>query len=94
MTDNFDRIKIERTKDMPQLKREIILKLFDFVSRRKHGQWWKYTGEFIYQGTTYNLECECTYDNQIFTYRNLYIEHKQEVIDVDELVRQGIITND
>ena len=81
--------KLERLKDMPQLKKEIVSYLFDFVSRKKWGQWWKYKGEFKYEGQSYNLECECMFDNQMFTYRNMFIEHKQIVIDIEELNRTG-----
>lgn len=77
-----DRLKFERVKSMPKLKQEIISYLFDFVSRKPHDQWWVYKGEFMYEGNSYLLECDCRMDNQVFTYRNLHIEHKQEVVDL------------
>lgn len=86
-----DKMKFERMKELPRLKQEIISYLFDFVARKPHSQWWQYKGEFKYEGEEYNLECECKYDNQMFTYRNLFIEHKQQVIDVDDLVRKGLL---
>lgn len=85
------KIKFERTKDMPVLKKEIISHLFDYVSRRPFNEWYKYKGEFKYEGKEYNLECECKMDNQMFTYRNLFIEHKQQIIDLDQLVRDGVL---
>lgn len=78
-----DKMKFERVKSMPRLKREIISYLFDFVARKETNRWWSYKGEFIYEGTTYDLECDCKYDNQMFTYRNMHIQYKQEVIDLD-----------
>ena len=81
--------KIERFKDIPQLKREIIAYLFENMSRKERDRWFQFKGEFVYENVEYNLECECKWDNQIFSYRNLFIEHKQQVIDVDELVRNG-----
>lgn len=86
-----DKMKFERSKDMCALKKEIIMYLFDFVARKPHDQWWQYKGEFQYEGKTYNLECDCKYDNQMFTYRNLHIEHKQQIIDVNEMIRKGLI---
>ncbi len=59
--------KLERIKNMPKLKQEIVSYLFEFVSRKPWGQWWKYKGEFIYEGQGYDLECEVKFDNQIFT---------------------------
>jgi hypothetical protein len=91
MTFTDDKMKVERITTMCNLKREIMSYLFEFVSRKKEGRWWKYKGEFIYDGKTYNLECECKYDNSFFTYRNLHIEHKQVVIDIDEMVRDGLL---
>jgi len=86
-----DKKTLERMKSMPKLKQEIISYLFDFVSRKQGDRWWQYKGEFKYDGAEYNLECEVRMDNQMFTYRNLYIEHKQRIIDVDDLVNKGII---
>ena len=87
----FDKLKFERVKDMPRLKQEIISYLFDFVARKPYGQWWKYKGEFKYEGQEYNLECDCMFDQQMFTYRNLFIEHKQVVIDIDDMVKKGLL---
>lgn len=75
-------MKLERLKELPALKQDIIKYLCNFVSRKPYDHWWKYSGEFKYEGKTYNLECECKMDNEMFTYRNLHIEHKQEVIDL------------
>jgi len=87
----FDKLKFERVKDMPKLKQEIISYLFDFVARKPYGKWWQYKGEFKYEGNAYNLECDCMFDNQMFTYRNLFIEHQQVIIDVDDMIRKGLI---
>jgi hypothetical protein len=84
-------MKFERTKEMCHLKREIICYLFDYVSRKKEGYWWHYKGEFNYQGKDYNLECDCKCDGTMFTYRNLHIEHKQVEINIDEMVKEGLL---
>lgn len=89
--DQDEKIKFERTSEMCALKKEIISYLFDYMLRKSHNQWYQYKGEFKYQGKEYNLECACKYDNQMFTYKNLFIEHKQQVIDIDEMIRKGII---
>lgn len=81
-----DKMKFERIKSMPLLKREIVSYLFDFVARKPHSQWWHYKGEFKYDGREYDLECDCKYDNQMFTYKNLHISYKQVVIDVEEVL--------
>lgn len=80
--DTSDKMKFERKKDMCKLKREIMVYLFDYVARKPREQWWQYKGDFLYEGRGYNLECECKLDNQMFSYRNLFIEHKQEIIDL------------
>jgi|GEM_PF-6764222 hypothetical protein len=86
-----DKMKFERMKELPLLKREIISYLFDFVARKPRDQWWKYVGEFKYEGVAYELECECKWDNVMFTYRNLHISFKTEIIDIHELVEKGLI---
>lgn len=86
-----DKMKYERVKAMCPLKREIISYLFDYVSRKKEGYWWSYKGTFNYEGKEYDLECDCKCDNQVFTYRNLHIQHKQQVIDIEEMVREGLL---
>lgn len=88
---NDDKMKFERVKQMCPLKREIVSYLFDFVARKKDGRWWQYKGTFKYEGKEYNLECDCKYDNQLFTYKNLHIEHKQVEIDIDEMVKAGLL---
>jgi hypothetical protein len=88
---NDDKMKFERVKSMPRLKREIISYLFDYIVRKGTDQWWNYKGEFIYDGTTYDLECDCRYDNQMFTYRNLHIQYKQEVINLEAPENQYLI---
>lgn len=89
--DNDRKLKFERVKDMAPIKREIISYLFDYVCRKKDDRWWKYKGEFKYQGQEYVIECECRMNNQMFSYRNLLIEYKQVVIDVDEMVKKGLL---
>lgn len=84
-------ITFERIKDMPQLKREIMLRLFTFISQKLVDQWWRYSGEFKFEGKEYELECDCKYDNQMFTYKNLHIAHKTQVINIQDLVDKGII---
>jgi hypothetical protein len=79
-------MKFESIKDMPQLKKEIIIYLFEFIARKKYDEWWHYAGEFKYDGKEYNLECDVKLDNQVFSYKNLHIEHKQVVLDVDDVL--------
>lgn len=76
--------KTERAKDMCQLKQAIIAKLFNWLSRKPFNQWWKYNGEFIYEGQHYDLECVCRMDRQMFEYKTIHISHKQIVIDIPE----------
>jgi hypothetical protein len=87
-------MKLERIKDMPQLKREIISYLFDFVTRKQWGEWWQYKGEFNYEDKAYELECKVKFDNQMFTYRDLHIEHKQIEVTMEDMVKQGIVSAD
>lgn len=89
ITDN--KMKFERTREMCNLKKEIISYLFDQITRKERDRWWTYKGEFQYEGETYNLECDCKWDNILFTYKNLHIEHKQRVIDIEEMVARGLI---
>lgn len=83
--------KFERIAQMPRLKAEIISYLFDFVARKDREQWWQYKGEFKYDGESYDLECQCKWDNQVFTYRNLIISRKQIEIDINDMIEQGLI---
>lgn len=83
--------KFERTKQMCPLKQEIISYLFDYVARHPRGQWYRYKGDFNFDGKSYELECDCMWDNEMFSYRNMHISHKQIEIDVDELVREGLL---
>lgn len=89
---NDDKLKFERIKEMPQLKREIISYLFNYLGRKKQGHWWHYNGEFKYEGTVYDLECDCMWDNQMFTYKNLHIQHKQIIVDAEYFAETGIIS--
>jgi hypothetical protein len=91
MSSANDEIKIERIKEMPQLKKEIISKLFDFVSGKKQNQWWQFTGEFEFDGAAYDLECKCMWDGVMFSYKEFHIAHKQIVIDIEDLMRTGRI---
>lgn len=81
-----DKMKFERINQMPKLKQEIISYLFDFIARKPQSQWWHYNGTFKFDGKEYNLECDCKFDNQMFTYKNLFIEHKQVVLDVEDVL--------
>lgn len=78
------KISFERIQSMPRLKKEIISYLFQKVSRKPNNEWWHFKGEFSYEGRHYDLECDCKCDNEMFTYRNLFIEHKQIVIDITD----------
>ena len=77
---------------MPELKQAIVLKLFDFLKNKLNSdQWWKLNCDFSYAGNMYQLEVEARMDNQMLTYRNMHIEHKQVVIDVDEMNQKGML---
>ena len=89
--DHFGKMKFERSTDMCPLKKEIVSYLFDFVIRKQRDVWWQYKGEFKYEDETYNLECECKTDGIVFSYRNLHIEHKQVVIDIDDMIKAGVL---
>lgn len=91
---SLDRINVDNLREYPQLKKEIISYLFDYLSRKNYDQWYKYSGSFFYEGKEYDLECECRLDRQIFSYRNLHIAHKTEIIDIDQLVKDKVLTND
>jgi len=78
---------------MSPLEREIVKRLFNFLkNKRNSDQWWKYKGEFNYDGKDYVLEVDVRMDNQMLTYRNMFIEYKQVVIDLDELPK-GILND-
>lgn len=77
--------KVERFKDIPYLKKDIIRYLFAQMENKARNRWWQYKGNFIYDGVTYNLECECKWDNEVFTYRHMFIEHEQKVIDITDM---------
>ena len=89
--ESTDKMKFERKDQMCRLKQEIVMYLFDQISKRERDRWWSYKGEFKYEGETYNLECDVKYDNIMFTYKNLHIEHKQRVLDIEEMVQRGLI---
>jgi len=86
-----EKIKFERKHEMCQLKKEIISYLYDQMLRKERDRWWTYKGEFKYEGETYNLECDCKLDCVMFTYKNLHIEHKQRIIDLEEMVTRGLL---
>jgi len=87
---NDRKLKFERIKDVCQLKKEILSYLFDYVSKKPRDTWYRYTGDFKYEGDSYNLECECRWDNVMFTYRNLFIERKQIILNVDDVLANKI----
>jgi hypothetical protein len=86
------KIKFERIKDMAPIKREIIRKIFEYLDRKRNSdQWWQYKGEFKYEDKEYTLEVEARLDNHMLSYRNLFIEYKQVVIDIDDMVSKGLL---
>ena len=87
-----NRIKLERMKDYPKLKQEIISYLFDWLSKNgKRDEWYKYVGKFEYEGEPYELECECRRDNEVFSYRKLHICRPTQIIDVHDMERRGML---
>jgi hypothetical protein len=85
------KLNFERLHTMAPLKQEIILHLFDYMVEKKWGVWWKFNGEFRYDGRDYTLECECMMDNKMLSYRHMFIEYKQVVIDLDEMEKAGLL---
>ena len=88
---NQDKLKFERIKDMPVIKRQIVKHLFDFLKRKRSDMWWFYNGDFKYEGRDYHLECQCRMDNVMLTFRFMHIEYKQVVIDVDAMNKNGLL---
>ncbi len=86
---SLERIKIDNLKEWPKIKQEIIGYLFEQLSRKPYDNWYSYKGKFEYEGKRYDLECECKLDRQVFSFRNLHIAHETQIIDVDQLVRDG-----
>ena len=85
-------VKTERLREIQEIKREIILHMFEYLSRQKYYDvWYKYKGEFRYEGNEYTVECEVKMDNQMFTYKNLFIDQKQIIIDVHDMARRGLL---
>lgn len=69
-----------------------MLKLFSYLKDKRDSDRWRYfKGEFRYDKNDYVMECDVRMDNQMLTYRNLHIEHKQVEISVDDMIRQGMI---
>jgi NADPH-dependent 2,4-dienoyl-CoA reductase/sulfur reductase-like enzyme len=87
-------IKVDRIKEYPQLKKEIVAYLFSHMSRKPFDKWYHYSGKFEFEGKRYDLECDCKLDRQIFSYKNLHIAHETEIIDIHQLVKDGVLTND
>lgn len=84
------KMKFERMKDVCKLKQSIISYLFDYVARKERDRWYKYQGNFVYEGVTYDLECECKMDNQMFTYRKMIISQKQITLDVEDVLKMDL----
>jgi hypothetical protein len=84
-------MKVEHIKDMPKLKKEIVVFLFDHVTKRPRNIWHKFECELSYEGKQYNLECDCRWDNEMFSYRDMHISHKQIVIDVHDMEAKGLL---
>jgi hypothetical protein len=85
-------LKIERIREMPELKKEIIKHLWDYLkNKRDSDRWWKFNGKFIFEGKPYVLEAEVRLDNKFLQYRGMLIEHEQQVIEIDDLVAKGFL---
>jgi len=82
---------IEKMKDMPQLKQDIVVFLFDKISNLPRDKWHHFECELKYDDIVYDLSCDCSRDETMFSYRNLNISHKQIVIDVDDMMRRGLL---
>lgn len=91
-----DILNIERLKDMPELKRQLLLDMWETISGKcKVGDDWReYKSEFIYQGKTCIVTCQFKIrsirEKQHLTYRNWAIEQKQIVLDAQDVLR-GVV---
>lgn len=72
-------IPIERTSQMPQLKRAVIKMVWeDTINIPNDDVWRKYTRNFTYEKVEYVVSMSFRKSAQYFTYRNLTIEYPQE----------------
>ena len=86
--------KTERIADMPQIKRELIARMFNFLrDKRDSDDWWKYKGTFVYDSREYEFECEVRMDEAMLTYRKLHLAYKTIEVDITELEARGLILN-
>jgi len=84
--------KIERIDDMPQIKRELIAKLYDFLKNKRDSyKWWQYKGSFMYEGREYEFECEVRMDNEMLTYRKMHLAYKTIEVDIAEMESRGLL---
>lgn len=83
-------LKVERINQMDHLKKHLIGKLFtDIQNKPNDGRWRKYFLEFKFQGDRLEFSCEYRLDNIYLEYRKFHVQHKQIIIDVDEMQRHG-----
>lgn len=84
--------KVERMADMPQIKQQLIQRMYNFLKdKRDSDDWWKYRGTFKYENQEYEFDCEVRMDNQMLTYRKLHLAFKTVEIDIADMERKGLL---
>ena len=73
-------MKIERTKDMPQIKKALFAMVTKDTANIPNDDIWRnYERSFTYDGKNYNVSLVFKKNDKYFSYRNLEIAHEQEV---------------
>lgn len=89
-------MKFEKIKEVPLLKRHILLAMWEDVKHvRDDDKWRDYKQEFKFEGKAYVFECQFKIrsikEKLHLTYRHFHIEHKQIILDIDDMVKKGLI---
>lgn len=83
---------VERMADMPQIKRELIQRMYDFLKDKRRSEvWWQYKGSFIYDSREYEFECDVRMDETMLTYRNMHLSHKTIEVDIEDMEAKGLL---
>lgn len=83
-------LKIERVSQMNHLKKHLIGKLWKDVNKKPHDRRWReYYLEFKFEGNRLEFTCEYRLDQTYLEYRKFHVQHKQIIIDIDEMQRKG-----
>lgn len=80
--------KIERMKEMPEIKREIFKMVFnDTLNIPNDETWRKYSRDFTHEGKEYTVKLSFMKSGQYFTYRNYELSYKQQIIGVGDVLK-------